>query len=75
MEFQSEIQTLAKVEHINLVKYYGYLEHEDERIVVVEYVPNGTLREHLNCEYSSSGFSPLSACMYIQMFLFVSCLC
>lgn len=51
VEFQSEIRTLARVEHLNLVKFYGYLEHEDERIVVVEYVPNGTLREHLDCEY------------------------
>jgi serine/threonine protein kinase len=49
VEFQSEIRTLAKIEHNNLVKYYGYLEHEDERVVVVEFVPNGTLREHLDC--------------------------
>ncbi|KAE8660479.1 Calmodulin-binding receptor-like cytoplasmic kinase 2 [Hibiscus syriacus] len=48
VEFQSEITTLAQVEHLHLVKYYGYLEHGDERIVVVEYVPNGTLREHLD---------------------------
>ncbi|XP_062156178.1 calmodulin-binding receptor-like cytoplasmic kinase 2 [Alnus glutinosa] len=48
VEFQSEIQTLAQVEHLNLVKFYGCLEHGDERIVVVEYVPNGTLREHLD---------------------------
>ncbi|KAK9147447.1 hypothetical protein Scep_006204 [Stephania cephalantha] len=49
VEFQSEIQTLARVEHLNLVRFYGYLEHDDEKIVVVEYVPNGTLREHLDC--------------------------
>ncbi|KAG5231379.1 hypothetical protein OIU77_010371 [Salix suchowensis] len=49
VEFQSEIQTLARVEHLNLVKFYGYLEHGDERIVLVEYVANGTLREHLDC--------------------------
>ncbi|KAK7292701.1 hypothetical protein RJT34_15553 [Clitoria ternatea] len=49
VEFQSEIQTLSRVEHLNLVKFYGYLEQGDERIVVVEYVPNGTLREHLDC--------------------------
>ncbi|GJY50563.1 calmodulin-binding receptor-like cytoplasmic kinase 2 [Tanacetum coccineum] len=48
-EFKSEIQALSQVEHLNLVKCYGYLEHEDERIIVVEYVPNGTLREHLEC--------------------------
>ncbi|XP_057981474.1 calmodulin-binding receptor-like cytoplasmic kinase 2 isoform X3 [Malania oleifera] len=53
VEFQSEIRTLAQVEHLNLVKFYGYLEHEDERIVIVEYVPNGTLREHLDCMYGN----------------------
>lgn len=52
-EFQSEIQTLARVEHINLVRFLGYLECEDERIVVVEYVPNGTLREHLEGKQAS----------------------
>ncbi|XP_068328996.1 calmodulin-binding receptor-like cytoplasmic kinase 2 [Pyrus communis] len=51
VEFQSEIQMLAQVEHLNLVKFYGYLEHEDEKIIVVEYVPNGTLRQHLECLY------------------------
>eukprot|EP00262_Sarcandra_glabra_P009464 TRINITY_DN23863_c0_g1_i1.p1 TRINITY_DN23863_c0_g1~~TRINITY_DN23863_c0_g1_i1.p1 ORF type:complete len:437 (+),score=62.85 TRINITY_DN23863_c0_g1_i1:153-1463(+) len=49
VEFQSEIRTLARIEHLNLVRFYGYLEKDDERIVVVEYVPNGTLREHLDC--------------------------
>ncbi|MCD9643111.1 Calmodulin-binding receptor-like cytoplasmic kinase 2 [Datura stramonium] len=47
-EFQSEVRTLGKIEHLNLVKFYGYLEHGEERILVVEYVPNGTLREHLD---------------------------
>ncbi|XP_021748166.1 calmodulin-binding receptor-like cytoplasmic kinase 2 [Chenopodium quinoa] len=48
-EFQTEIQTLAQVDHLNLVRCYGYLEENNERILVVEYVPNGTLREHLDC--------------------------
>ncbi|KAH8516848.1 hypothetical protein H0E87_004984 [Populus deltoides] len=52
-EFQSEIRTLAQVEHLHLVKFYGYLEHEDERIVLMEYVPNGTLREHLDCMHGN----------------------
>lgn len=51
VEFQSEVQTLEKIEHLNLVKFYGYLERGEERIIVVEYVPNGTLREHLDCEF------------------------
>ncbi|KAE9595499.1 putative protein kinase RLK-Pelle-RLCK-IV family [Lupinus albus] len=53
VEFQREVQTLSRVEHLNLVKFYGYLEQGEERIVVMEYVPNGTLREHLDCIHGS----------------------
>ncbi|EPS66582.1 hypothetical protein M569_08194, partial [Genlisea aurea] len=48
MEFYGEVSILARIEHLNLVRFYGYLDHGDERILVVEYVPNGTLREHLD---------------------------
>lgn len=48
-EFMSEIKTLAQVTHLSLVKYYGYLVHNDEKLLVVEYVPNGNLRDHLDC--------------------------
>ncbi|CAN1308984.1 Calmodulin-binding receptor-like cytoplasmic kinase 2 [Linum perenne] len=51
MEFLSEVRTLEQIEHLNLVKFFGYLQQEDEKILVVEYVPNGTLREHLDCEF------------------------
>ena len=47
-EFRSEIQMLSKVEHLNLVKFLGYVEYEDERLILVEYVKNGTLRQHLD---------------------------
>jgi serine/threonine protein kinase len=47
-EFRSEIQTLSKVEHLNLVNFFGYLEYEDEHLILVEYVSNGTLRQHLD---------------------------
>ncbi|KAF5744537.1 calmodulin-binding receptor-like cytoplasmic kinase 1 [Tripterygium wilfordii] len=47
-EFQNEILTLSKIEHLNLVRLYGYMEHGDERAIVIEYVGNGTLREHLD---------------------------
>ena len=56
---------LAQVEHLSLVKFYGYLEHQDEKIVVVEYVPNGTLRQHLDCKLylCYSLFSSLPFCV------------
>ncbi|XP_031485305.1 calmodulin-binding receptor-like cytoplasmic kinase 2 isoform X3 [Nymphaea colorata] len=47
-EFESEIKTLSMVEHLNLVRFFGCLESPDEWIIVVEYVHNGTLRDHLH---------------------------
>lgn len=49
-QFESEVNMLAKVEHLNLVKLVGYLEEGNERILVEEYVPNGNLRQHLDCQ-------------------------
>ncbi|KAF8717032.1 hypothetical protein HU200_026142 [Digitaria exilis] len=48
VEFRSEIQMLSKVEHLNLVKFLGYVEYENEHLILVEYVNNGTLRQHLD---------------------------
>jgi serine/threonine protein kinase len=48
VEFRSEVKIMARIEHQSLVRFYGYLECGEERILVVEYVPNGTLRDHLD---------------------------
>lgn len=50
LQFQCEVNLLASIEHLNLVKLIGYYEGGDERILVQEYVPNGNLRQHLDCE-------------------------
>ncbi|PIA42315.1 hypothetical protein AQUCO_02000038v1 [Aquilegia coerulea] len=47
-EFSSEVELLAKIEHRNLVRLLGYVEKGNERIIITENVPNGTLREHLD---------------------------
>ncbi|XP_047308880.1 calmodulin-binding receptor-like cytoplasmic kinase 3 isoform X2 [Impatiens glandulifera] len=47
-EFTSEIELLAKVEHRNLVKLLGYVNQGREHLIIMEYVPNGNLREHLD---------------------------
>ena len=47
-EFRNELSTLSSIEHLNLVKFIGYAEEGPERILVVEYVTNGNLREHLD---------------------------
>ncbi|KAG6383805.1 hypothetical protein SASPL_156431 [Salvia splendens] len=53
-EFKNEILALSKIEHLSLVRFYGCLEHGDERLIIVEYVSNGTLREHLDGRSSNS---------------------
>ncbi|KAL9223959.1 hypothetical protein vseg_000040 [Gypsophila vaccaria] len=47
-EFNSEIEILSKIEHRSLVKLIGFVDRENERLIVTEYVLNGTLREHLD---------------------------
>lgn len=42
------------MDHLNLVKLIGYVEEESERILVVEYVPNGNLGEHLEGIYEKT---------------------
>lgn len=39
---------MSKIDHRNLVKLLGYLDKGNERLIITEYVPNGTLREHLD---------------------------
>ncbi|KAK7330046.1 hypothetical protein VNO77_24231 [Canavalia gladiata] len=47
-EFSSEVELLAKIDHRNLVKLLGFIDKGNERLLITEYVPNGTLREHLD---------------------------
>ncbi|KAG6528463.1 hypothetical protein ZIOFF_010638 [Zingiber officinale] len=46
-EFQSEIAVLTKVRHRNLVSLLGYCLDGNERLLVYEYMPQGTLNQHL----------------------------
>ncbi|KAL3331883.1 hypothetical protein AABB24_032484 [Solanum stoloniferum] len=47
-EFRSEVELLAKIEHRNLVRLLGFVDKGNERLIITEYVANGTLREHLD---------------------------
>ncbi|KAL3684144.1 hypothetical protein R1sor_002166 [Riccia sorocarpa] len=46
-EFLNEVSLLSRVHHKNLVSLLGYCEENQQQILVYEYMPNGTLREHL----------------------------
>ncbi|KAJ9551100.1 hypothetical protein OSB04_015145, partial [Centaurea solstitialis] len=47
-EFWAEVEMLSKLRHSNLVSLIGYCNHEKEKILVYEYMPNGTLEDHLH---------------------------
>uniref|UniRef100_M8ARV7 Serine/threonine-protein kinase-like protein CCR4 n=1 Tax=Aegilops tauschii TaxID=37682 RepID=M8ARV7_AEGTA len=47
-QLSRELETLQKIEHQNLVRFLGFFEQRDETLIVVEYVDNGSLREHLD---------------------------
>ncbi|OAY29338.1 receptor protein kinase TMK1 [Manihot esculenta] len=47
IEFKSEIAVLTKVRHRHLVALLGYCLDGNERLLVYEYMPQGTLSRHL----------------------------
>ncbi|EFJ36446.1 hypothetical protein SELMODRAFT_78967, partial [Selaginella moellendorffii] len=46
-EFKNEIELLSRVHHRNLVGLIGFCYESGEQMLVYEYMPNGTIREHL----------------------------
>ncbi|KJE92014.1 hypothetical protein CAOG_03051 [Capsaspora owczarzaki ATCC 30864] len=47
-EFKSELHSLAKFRHPNVVAILSYAEDGDERCLVYEFMPNGSVRDRLN---------------------------
>ncbi|KAF2292669.1 hypothetical protein GH714_026578 [Hevea brasiliensis] len=58
-EFQAEIAVLSKVRHRHLVSLLGYCVHGIEGFLVYEYMPRGTLAQHL-FEWRERGYPPLT---------------
>ncbi|WCJ38650.1 Leucine-rich repeat protein kinase family protein [Euphorbia peplus] len=55
-QFVTEVALLSRIHHRNLVPLIGFCEEEHQRILVYEYMHNGTVRDHI---YGSSNLKPL----------------
>ncbi|XP_059316899.1 LEAF RUST 10 DISEASE-RESISTANCE LOCUS RECEPTOR-LIKE PROTEIN KINASE-like 1.2 isoform X2 [Lycium ferocissimum] len=56
-QFKNEIEILTRLRHRNLVTLYGCTsKHSRELLLVYEYVPNGTVADHLNGDRAKDGF-------------------
>ncbi|PHU07311.1 putative receptor protein kinase TMK1 [Capsicum chinense] len=58
-EFKAEIEVLTKVKHRHLVALHGFCVNGYERLLVYEYMPQGTLGQHL-FDHDQLGFLPLT---------------
>ncbi|KAM7484129.1 hypothetical protein LguiA_000138 [Lonicera macranthoides] len=47
-QFVTEVALLSRIHHRNLVPLIGYCEEEYQRMLVYEYMHNGTLRDHIH---------------------------
>ncbi|KAJ7967516.1 Receptor protein kinase-like protein [Quillaja saponaria] len=54
-DFENQVKAIARLRHPNLVKIRGFSWGEDEKLVIYDYVPNGSLS---STSYRRTGFSP-----------------
>ncbi|EFJ10692.1 hypothetical protein SELMODRAFT_159261, partial [Selaginella moellendorffii] len=47
-EFRAEVEIITRIHHRHLVTLVGYCISETQRLLVYEFVPNGTLEHHLH---------------------------
>jgi len=50
-EFQAEVEIISRVHHRHLVSLVGYCIAQHHRMLIYEFVPNGTLEHHLHSMY------------------------
>ncbi|XVF83252.1 hypothetical protein PTKIN_Ptkin16aG0120300 [Pterospermum kingtungense] len=55
-DFEAELEILCNVKHSNIVNLLGYCSEMGERLLVYEYMPHGTLHDHLHGDLSPLGW-------------------
>ncbi|KAH6797056.1 hypothetical protein C2S52_021610 [Perilla frutescens var. hirtella] len=55
-QFMNEVEILTRLRHQNLVKLYGCTSRRSQELLLVyEYIPNGTVADHLHGKRATSG--------------------
>ncbi|KAF7811286.1 LEAF RUST 10 DISEASE-RESISTANCE LOCUS RECEPTOR-LIKE PROTEIN KINASE-like 1.4 [Senna tora] len=67
-QFKNEVEILARIRHRNLVELYGCTSrHSQELLLVYEYIPNGTVADHLHGNRAKSALLPWSTRLNIAV--------
>ncbi|KAH9289955.1 hypothetical protein KI387_034072 [Taxus chinensis] len=54
-EFRAEISTIGNIQHVNLVRLLGFCTEGSQRLLVYEYLPNGSLNSFLSHKSGGAG--------------------
>ncbi|XP_076920536.1 G-type lectin S-receptor-like serine/threonine-protein kinase At2g19130 [Bidens hawaiensis] len=46
-QFRSEVSTIGTIQHVNLVRLRGFCAQSNNKLLVYDYMPNGSLHSHL----------------------------
>lgn len=49
-QFRTEVSTIGTIQHVNLVRLRGFCSEGTKKLLVYDYMPNGSLDTHLFCE-------------------------
>ncbi|KAL6188018.1 hypothetical protein ACLB2K_039413 [Fragaria x ananassa] len=67
-QFMNEIEIITCLRHKNLVTLYGFTSHRSrELLLVYEYIPNGTVADHLHGDLAHHGLLTWPICMSIAI--------
>ncbi|XP_021726790.1 G-type lectin S-receptor-like serine/threonine-protein kinase At2g19130 [Chenopodium quinoa] len=53
-QFRTEVSTIGTIQHVNLVRLRGFCSEGTKKLLVYDYMPNGSLEAHLFPEKSSN---------------------